>query len=50
MSGPCKLLANFSWELFLNVSMSQLSYITIFIVVGLLLYKFGTKKVNVNGG
>lgn len=50
MSGPCKLLANFSWELFLNVSISQLSYITIFILVGLLLYKFGTKKVNVNGG
>lgn len=50
MSGPCKLLANFSWELFLRVSVSQVAWLTIFIGLGLILYKFGTKKVNVHGG
>lgn len=50
MSGPCKLLANFSWDLFLKVSVSQVAYIAIFIGFGIILYKLGTKKVNVNGG
>ncbi|MBQ9792735.1 MAG: ABC transporter permease [Clostridia bacterium] len=50
MSGPCKLMANFSWDLFLNVSISQIVYIAAFISIGLLIYKLGTKKVNVNGG
>lgn len=50
MSGPCKLMANFSWELFLNVSISQAIYISIFITIGVILYKIGTKKVNVHGG
>ena len=50
MSGPCKLLSNFSWDLFLRVSVSQVVYIAIFIGVGLIIYKFGTKKVNVHGG
>lgn len=50
MSGPCKLLSSFSWELFLQVSVSQVAYITLFVVAGLLLYKSGTRKVNVNGG
>ena len=50
MSGPCKLLANFSWELFLQVSVSQVAYITTFVAIGLLIYQFGTKKVNVHGG
>lgn len=50
MSGPCKLLANFSWELFLQVSISQIIYIFVFLLLGQLLYKSGTKKVNVNGG
>lgn len=50
MSGPCKLLANFSWELFLRVSISQIAWLVVFIGVGLILYKSGTKKVNVHGG
>ena len=50
MSGPCKLLANFSWDLFLNVCISQLVWIFAFLALGLLLYKIGTKKVNINGG
>ena len=50
MSGPCKLMANFSWDLFLNVSISQIIYIIVFIAFGILLYKLGTKKVNVHGG
>lgn len=50
MSGPCKLMANFSWDLFLQVSVSQVAYITLFVGLGIMLYKLGTKKVNVNGG
>lgn len=50
ISGPCKLMANFSWELFLEVSISQVVYIVLFVGVGLFLYKLGTKKVNVHGG
>ena len=50
MSGPCKLLANFSWDLFLKVSISQIAWLTVFIGLGLILYKTGTKKVNVHGG
>ena len=50
MSGPCKLLANFSWNLFLEVSISQAIWLTFFVGLGLILYKIGTKKVNVHGG
>ena len=50
MSGPCKLMANFSWDLFLKVSLSQFFYITLFMTLGMIIYKLGTKKVNVNGG
>lgn len=50
MSGPCKLLANFSWDLYLKVSISQLSYIALFLCIGLLIYNRGTRKVNVHGG
>ena len=50
MSGPCKLLAAFSWDLFLKVSISQVVYILLFLGIGLVIYKFGTKKVNVHGG
>lgn len=50
MSGPCKLMASFSWDLFFKVSISQVVYIGIFLLLGELLYKFGTKKVNVHGG
>jgi ABC-2 type transport system permease protein len=50
VSGPSKLLANFDWNLFLTVSISQIAYITLFIALGAILYKSGTKKVNVHGG
>ncbi len=50
MSGPCKLMANFSWELFLRVSLTQIAYIALFVGLGIMLYKLGTKKVNVHGG
>lgn len=50
MSGPCKLMADFSWDLFLRVILSQGIYITVFVVLGAMIYKLGTKKVNVNGG
>ena len=50
MSGPCKLLANFSWDLFWQVSVSQVAWLAVFVGLGLILYKSGTKKVNVNGG
>lgn len=50
MSGPCKLMANFSWELFMQVSISQAIYIALFLGIGAVLYNLGTKKVNVHGG
>lgn len=50
ISGPCKLMANFSWELFFQVFISQISYITIFVVLGVIIFKSGAKKVNVHGG
>lgn len=50
VSGPSKLLASFDWNTFLTVSISQVAYLTLFIALGAILYKFGTKKVNVHGG
>lgn len=50
MSGPCKLLADFSWELFARVAITQTIYLALFLIIGLIIYKSGTKKVNMNGG
>lgn len=50
MSGPCKLLANFSWELFQNVIISQACWLAVFVALGLVIYKLGSRKVNVHGG
>lgn len=50
MSGPAKLMANFSWESFLIVLMSQVVYVTLFLLLGLLMFKRGSRKVNINGG
>lgn len=50
MSGPCKLLANFSWDLFARVTVSQILYLMVFTILGLFIYNKGTKKVNVHGG
>ncbi len=50
VSGPSKLMADFSWELFARVTVSQTFYTIIFVVIGLLVFKSGTKKVSNNGG
>lgn len=50
MSGPCKLLANFSWDLFYNVLLSQVVWLAVFVGLGLIIYKLGSRKVNVHGG
>lgn len=50
MSGPSKLLANFSWELFAQVAVTQIIYIVLFFVLGLITFKSGTRKVSNNGG
>ena len=50
ISGPSKLLANFSWDLFWKVGLSQVVYVVVFFVFGIIVYNLGTKKVNINGG
>ena len=50
MSGPCKLLANFSWDLFEKVIVSQAIWTAVFVALGLIIYKLGSRKVNVHGG
>lgn len=50
MSGPCKLFADFSWGLFNVVITSQLIYLITLFILGLVIYNFGTRKVNINGG
>ena len=49
-SGPASLVANFSWELFGQVVLSQAIWISIIIALGLWIYKLGKKKVTSNGG
>ena len=49
-SGPAKLVASFSWDLFIKVLLSQVIWSVILLVIGVLVYKKGVKKVNVNGG
>ena len=34
MSGPCKLLAHFSWDLFARVTISQVVYVILFVIIG----------------
>ena len=50
MSGPSSLVANFSWELFATVAISQVVWIAIIIGMGLLIFKLGKRKVTSNGG
>jgi len=50
MSGPATLVANFSWESFGWVVLSQIVWIAIAIVIGLLVYKLGKRRVTNNGG
>lgn len=49
-SGPAKLVANFSWELFLKVFVSQTVWCAILILIGVGVYNLGKRRVNVNGG
>ena len=49
-SGPAKLVANFSWELFLQVFASQVVWIIVLLALGVLIYNLGKRRVNVNGG
>ena len=48
--GPAKLLINFTFNEFIQVSVAQVFYLVIVIVLNLFLYKKGVKKLNVNGG
>lgn len=50
MSGPCKLLANFSVNEFYKVLTMQCIYLVILFALGMTIYKLGTRKVNINGG
>lgn len=50
VSGPAKMLVNFSWELFLQTTLIQVAYIVIFAIISAIMYKRGIKKVNINGG
>lgn len=50
ISGPGKLLASFSWELFLQTVTIQAVYLTVFFFAGYLLFTYGTRKVNIHGG
>ena len=50
MSGPASLVANFSWELFGKILLSQTIWIAIIIAIGLLVFKLGKRKVTSNGG
>ena len=48
--GPAKLIIDFSWELALNVLVSQLITLVIVIILIGIIYGRGVKKLNVNGG
>lgn len=50
MSGPSKLLAAFSWEMFLQVTLIQALYLGFFVVLGLAVFFRGARKVNIHGG
>ena len=50
MSGPATLVANFSWWGFLEIFLSQLIWGILVILLGLLVYRLGKRKVAANGG
>ena len=50
MSGPSSLVANFSWEAFGNVFISQIVWTSIIILFGLFILKLGKRRVTSNGG
>lgn len=49
-SGPATLVADFSWDLFASIIISQISWSVIIIILGLMIYNLGKKKVVSNGG
>lgn len=48
--GPAKLVINFSMEIFAKIIIVQIIYIVISILLIIILYRKGVKKLNVNGG
>lgn len=48
--GPVKLMIDFSYPVFLNVLLAQAAYFIVSLLVLMLLYQRGVKKLNVNGG
>lgn len=50
MSGPASLVANFSWQLFGQVMLSQIVWSAIIILIGIGVYSLGKRKVTANGG
>lgn len=50
MSGPANLFVNFSWTAFMNVAISQVVWSVILLILGLLIFNIGKKKVVSNGG
>lgn len=48
--GPIKLILNFSMENFGKVLIAQIIYLIIIMVVLMIIYKKGEKKLNINGG
>ncbi len=47
---PAKLFVNFSLSRFLEVAGFQLAYIILFAAIAIIIYKFGIRRVNINGG
>ena len=50
MSGPSSLVANFSWNAFFEIIISQVIWCIIIIFIGLLIFNLGKRKVTSNGG
>ncbi len=50
ISGPSKLLVNFSWQNFSQTLISQAVWIAFFVILDIVIFKIGSKKVNIYGG
>jgi len=48
--GPARLIINFTFSNFINILIAQITYLVIAILIVLILYERGVKKLNVNGG
>lgn len=47
---PAKLFVSFNWNNFIFVVSMQLVYIIGFLLIAVLIYKLGTRRLNINGG